>query len=135
VKHTARLSITASPKFNARVQAEPISCRCGLEGSVHARIGAINARVGRVPIVLAVPFLGGVQTIGAVGPFDVSTGPVDVEIERFELHGDCVLDGLTVGLEGEASGSARIDLDGTLAGRVARASLEFGERDEEEAAP
>jgi hypothetical protein len=133
VKYTAHATIAGEPKFEVRAKAEPIGIKCSAEGSVRARVGPIKARVGRVPIVLAVPFLGGLQTVGAVGPFDFSTGPVDVEIENFELRCDGVIgsEGLTVGLEGEVDCHWKVDVNGTLPGKVAKASLEFAEADED----
>lgn len=127
MKYIAHVTVAGTPKFAVKARAEPIGVKCGVEGAVRARIGPVNARVGRVPIALAVPFLGGVQTIGAVGPFDLSTDPIDVEIERFELHCDGAIgsEGLACELEGETSCNWKIDLNGTLPGRVARASLEF----------
>jgi hypothetical protein len=137
VKYTAHATVAGAPKFAVKAEAEPVGIKCGVEGSVRARIGPIKARVGRVPIVLAVPFLGGVQTVGAVGPFDFSTGPVDVEIENFELRCDGVLgsDGLTVGLEGDVDCHWKIDVNGTLPGKVAKASLEFAEAEDLEVKP
>ena len=134
MKYTAHATVAGAPKFSVKAQAEPIAVKCAVEGSVRARIGAINARVGRVPIVLAVPFLHGVQTVGAVGPFDLHTGPVDVELEHFELRCDGTLgaDGLTWGLEGDVNCHWKVDVNGTLPGKVAKASLEFAESEEVE---
>jgi hypothetical protein len=137
VKYTAHATLAGRPKFEVHARAEPIGVRCGVEGAVRARIGPVKARVGRVPIVLAIPFLGGVQTIGAVGPFDLSTGPIDVEIEHFELRCDGVLgsDGLTCGFEGGVECNWKIDVNGTIPGRVARASVEFADADQLEVEP
>lgn len=135
MKYTAHATVAGAPKFAIKGEAEPIAVNCGVEGSVRARIGPISARVGRVPIVLAVPFLGGVQTVGAVGPFDLHTGPVNVEIEHFELRCDGTLgaEGLTWGLEGDVDCHWKVDVNGTLPGKVAKASLEFAEAEEHEA--
>ena len=137
MRYSARATVDGTPKFDARAHADPVGVKAGVEGAVHARIGAIEARVGRVPIVLAIPFLGGVQTIGAVGPFDLSTGPVEIAIESFELRCDGVLgsEGLTVGLEGGVDCNWKIDLHGTVPGRVARASVEFADGEESEVEP
>jgi hypothetical protein len=94
VKYTARATVNGAPKFVVRAQSEPIGIKCAVEGSVRARVGPIKARVGRVPIVVAIPFLGGLQTVGAVGPFDFDTDAVDLEIENFELRCDGVLGSL-----------------------------------------
>lgn len=137
MKYTAHTTVAGAPKFKVKAQAEPIGIKCGVDGSVRARIGPIKARVGRVPVMLAVPFLGGVQTVGAVGPFDFSTGPVNVEIESFELRCDGVLgsEGLTCGLEGDVDCHWKIDVNGTLPGKVAKASLEFAEAEDLEVKP
>jgi hypothetical protein len=137
VKYTAHATVTGAPKFVVQAQSAPIGIKCGVEGSVRARVGPINARVGRVPIVLAIPFLGGLQTVGAVGPFDLHTDPVDVEIENFELRCDGVLgsEGLTCGLEGEVDCQWKVDVDGSLPRTVAKASLEFVEAEDYGAEP
>lgn len=137
MKYTAHATVEGAPKFAMRAQSEPIGVKCGLEGSVRARVGPIKARVGRVPIVLAVPFLGGLQTVGAVGPFDLHTDPIDVEIENFELRCDGVLgsEGLTCGLEGEVDCHWKVDVNGTLPGKVAKASLEFADAEDLEGQP
>jgi len=137
MKYTAHATVAGEPKFAVQARAEPIGVRCGVEGSVRARIGPIEARVGRVPIVLAVPFLGGVQTVGAVGPFDLRTGPIDVEVEHFELRCEGTLgsEGLTGGLEGEVDCNWKIALTGTLPGQLARASLEFADPEDPEVKP
>ena len=129
MKYTAQATVSGTPTFEVRARAEPIGVRGGLEGAVRARIGPINARVGRVPVVLAIPFLGGVRTIGAVGPFDLNTGPIDIAIDQLDLRCECVLgpDGLSGGLEGGVQCNWKIDLNGTVPGRVARASVEFAD--------
>ena len=134
MRYSAHATVAGTPTFEVRAQAEPIGVRGGVEGAVRARIGPINARVGRVPVVLAIPFLGGVQTIGAVGPFDLSTGPIDIAIDQFELRCDGMLgpDGLSCALEGGVQCNWKIDLNGLVPGRVARASVEFAEADEVE---
>jgi hypothetical protein len=132
MKYTSHATIAGSPKFEVRAQAEPIGIGCGAEGSASARIGPIRARVGQVPIALAVPFLGGLQRVGAVGPFDLGLEPLDLALERFELRCEGTLgsEGLTVGLEGGVACKMEIDVEGTLPGRVRRASLEFDEHEE-----
>jgi hypothetical protein len=132
VKYSSHATIQGAPEFEVRARTDPIGIRGGVEGAARARVGPIHARVGQVPITLAIPFLGGVQTIGAVGPFDVRLEPVDLEVERFELRCDCVLgpEGLTVGLEGGIGCKMEVDVTGTLPGRFARASLEFADEDE-----
>lgn len=134
MRYSSHATVEGAPRFEVRAQAEPIGIRCGAEGLVRARIGPIHARVGQVPIALAVPFLGGVQRVGAVGPFDVALEPVDLAVERFELVCEGVLgsEGLTVGLEGGIGCKMEIDVTGTVPGRVARASLEFTDPDESE---
>jgi len=77
MKYTSHATIAGSPKFEVRAQAEPIGIACRAEGSASARIGPIRARVGQVPIALAVPFLGGLQRVGAVGPFESANTPAD----------------------------------------------------------
>jgi hypothetical protein len=133
MKHSSHATIEGAPRFEIRCRSEPIGISCGVEGALRASIGAINARVGRVPITLAIPFLGGVQTVGAVGPFELELDPVDVSVERFELRCDGVLgpDGLVCGLEGGVDCKWEIDLAGVVPGRVARASVEFMEEEEE----
>jgi hypothetical protein len=137
VKYTAHANIKGAPTFAVRAQSDPIGIRCGVEGSVRARVGPVKARVGRVPIALAVPFLGGLQTVGAVGPFDFETDPIDVEIENFELRCDGVLgsEGLTCGLEGGVDCEWNVDVNGTLPGKVAKASLEFTDPEDYEVEP
>jgi len=134
VRHSSHATIEGAPRFEIRCRSEPIRVAGALEGALKARIGAIHARVGRVPITLAVPFLGGIQTVGAVGPFDFELEPVDVAIEEFELRCDTVLgpDGLACGLEGGVDCKWEIDLSGVLPGRVSRASVEFAEDEEPE---
>jgi hypothetical protein len=134
MKYTSHATIKGAPKFDVRARAEPIGVRCGLEGAARARVGPIYARIGRVPITLAVPFLGGIQTVGAVGPFDLSLEPVDLSVEEVELRCEGLVgtDGLDVGLEGGIACEMRVDLKGTLPGRVARAQLVFAEKEEHE---
>jgi hypothetical protein len=134
MKYSSHATIGGAPKFDVRAHAEPIGIRCHAEGAVRARIGPINARVGRVPIMLAVPFLGGVQTVGAVGPFDLRLEPVDLSVEDLELRCEGLLgtEGLDVGLEGGIACEMRVDLHGTLPGRVAKAQLEFAEQEGQE---
>ena len=137
MNYSARATVAGKPKFEMRAHAEPIAFKCGVEGAVRARIGPIEARVGRVPIVLAIPFLGGLQPVGAVGPFEFCTGPIDLAIESLELRADGVIgtEGLTCGLEGGVDCCWEIDLHGTLPGRVTRASLEFADGAEIEGEP
>jgi hypothetical protein len=134
MKYTTHATISGAPKFEIRAHAEPIGIKCGAEGAARARIGPINCRVGRVPIMLAVPFLGGVQTVGAVGPFDFRLEPVDLAVEQVELRceGFVGAEGLDVGLEGGVACEMHVDLRGTLPGRVAKAQLEFAEQEGQE---
>ena len=134
MKYTSHATIKGAPKFEVRAHAEPIGVKCGLEGAARARVGPIHARIGRVPITLAVPFLGGIQTVGAVGPFDVSLEPVDLAVEELELRCEGIVgaEGLDVGLEGGIACEMRVDLEGTLPGRVSKAQLVFAEQEEEE---
>jgi hypothetical protein len=134
MKYSSHATISGAPKFDVRTHAEPIAIRCRAEGAARARIGPINARVGRVPIMLAVPFLGGVQAAGAVGPFDLRLDPVDLSVEELELRCDGLVgaEGLDVGLEGGVTCEMHVDLHGTLPGRVAKAHLEFAEQEGQE---
>jgi hypothetical protein len=134
MKYSSHAKISGAPKFEVRARAEPIAITCAAEGAARARIGPINARVGRVPIMLAVPFLGGVQTVGAVGPFDLRLEPVELAVEELELRCEGLVgaEGLDVGLEGGVACEMHVDLHGTLPGRVARAQLEFAEQEERE---
>jgi hypothetical protein len=133
VKHATHVTIEGAPRFEVRCRSEPIGIACGVEGSLQLRLGQVNARVGQVPIMLAVPFLGGVQAVGAVGPFDLQLEPVDLGVERFELRCEGVLgsEGLTCGLEGAVDCKWEIDVAGALPGRMARASVEFVEVEED----
>ena len=104
-----------------RAQSQPIAFRCGAAGALRARIGPIHARVAVVPIRLAVPFLGRLQTVGAVGPFDLGLEPVDVALEELELRCEGVLggdDGLTSGSRAASRCELNVDVEGTLPGRV-----------------
>jgi hypothetical protein len=132
VKYTTHATVKGAPKFEVRAHAEPIAFRCGCAGSLRARVGPVQARVGTVPIRLAVPFLGRLQTVGAVGPFDLRLEHVDVALEELELRCEGVLggEGLDVGLEGGVGCELQIDVQGTLPGRVRRAQLEFSEPEE-----
>jgi hypothetical protein len=134
MKYSSHATISGAPKFEIRAHAEPIGIRCGAEGAARARIGPISARVGRVPISVAVPFLGGVQTVGAVGPFDLRLEPIDLAVEELELRCEGLLgaEGLDVALDGGIACEMRVDLDGTLPGRVAKAQLEFSEQEGQE---
>jgi hypothetical protein len=133
VKYSSHATISGSPKFEVGAHAEPVGIRCGAEGSLRSRVGPIHARIGRVPITLAVPFLGGVQTVGAVGPFDLRLEPVDLSVEDLQLRCEGVVgaDGLDVRLEGGVACEMHVDLKGTLPGRVAKAHLEFAEHEEQ----
>ena len=132
MKYTTHATVKGAPKFEARAHAEPIAFRCGCAGALRARVGPIQARIGAVPIRLAVPFLGRLQTVGAVGPFAVRVDDVDVALEELELRCEGLLgaEGLDVGLEGGVGCEMQIDLEGTLPGRVRRAQLEFSEPEE-----
>jgi hypothetical protein len=134
VKYASHATIEGSPRFDVRAQAEPIAIRCGLEGAVRAGVGPITARVGPVPVMVTIPFLGGAQRVAVIGPFDVHLEPVDVAVEQIELRCEGLLgaDGLTAGLEGGVACKMEVDLTGKLPGRVARAKLEFEEEEHEE---
>jgi hypothetical protein len=92
----------------------------------------VRARVSGVPIRLAIPFLGGLQRVGEIGPFDLELEPIDLALEELELRCEGLVgpEGLSVGLDGGISCRMEIDVDGTLPGRVARAHLEFEEEAE-----
>jgi hypothetical protein len=135
VKYTTHATVKGAPRFEARVHAEPIAFRCGCAGALRARVGPIQARIGAVPIRLAVPFLGRLQTVGAVGPIAVRLDDFDLALEEMELRCEGLVgaEGLDVGLEGGVGCELHIDLEGTLPGRVRRAHLEFSDPDEYEA--
>jgi hypothetical protein len=134
VRYSGHATLTGTPEFDVHVHAQPLRMDCGLRGAARARIGRVHARVGRVPIMVAIPFLGAVQTVGAVGPFDLHTEPVDVALEELELgcSGTLGEDGLSGHLRGEVKCNWKIDMHGVIPGRVARASLEFAEHEEDE---
>ena len=137
MRYSSHATIEGAPRFDVRAQAEPIAITCGLEGAVRAGIGPIRARVGPVPVMVEIPFLGRVRRVAAVGPFDIRLDPVDVAIEQIELRcaGALGTEGLTVGLEGGIACKMEVDLIGKLPGRVARARLEFEEEGELEDEP
>ena len=135
MKYTSHASIKGAPRFEVRAHAEPIAFRCACGGAMRARVGPIHARIGTVPVRLAVPFLGRLQTVGAVGPFDVSVADVDLALEELELRCEGFLggdEGLNVGLEGAVGADIEIDARGTLPGRVRRAHLEFDHPEDDE---
>lgn len=135
MKFSSHATIEGKPTFDVKVRAEPIGFKCGATGSLRAQVGPVRARVRRVPIALAVPFLGGLQQVGAVGPFDLRLDPLDVAIESFELQCDGVLgpEGLTAGLEGGIGCRMEVDVHGKLPGRIAKVGFELdGERQEQE---
>ena len=132
MKTQAHGTIAGSPKFEVRATSEPIGIRCGAEGALRAKVGPVRARVSGVPIRLAIPFLGGLQRVGEIGPFDLELEPIDLALEELELRCEGLVgpEGLSVGLDGGISCRMEIDVDGTLPGRVARAHLEFEEEAE-----
>jgi hypothetical protein len=134
VKFTSHATVQGNPKFEVVAKAEPVGLRAGCEGSVRVRVGEVRGEVGQIPIMLAVPFLGGTRVLGTVGPFGVRLDPFELSIEECELRFDAVIgpEGLTGGLEGQIGCRMQIDVDGTLPGRVSKAAIEFADADAEE---
>ena len=129
-----------SPEFKLQVTSSPFAFDVNAEGAVKLALGPISARIDEIPVTLTIPFLrrrGGAQTIGAIGPFRVRLDALDLEVRPFgvRIGGLVGKDGMTCSLEGKIGCRTEFDVDGTIPGKVAKASVELvDERNAEGAA-
>ena len=119
-----------SPELKLRCHSAPIAFEVGTEGSVKVFLGPVTAQVEEVPLTLTIPFLrraGGVQTIGSIGPVAFRLTPVDAEVRPADLRVAGVVgkDGMDCSLEGKVGCKTELDVDGTIPGKVAKASIEM----------
>jgi hypothetical protein len=122
--------VQGRPELKLRAEAGPLAFRAAAEGSVRASLGPIDAAVGEIPLLLAIPFLrrgGGMRKVGAIGAFGIHIAPFQVAAEGFGVRFDGVLgtEGMACDLHGTVACKMEMDLVGTLPGKVAKASLEL----------
>jgi len=125
-----------SPELTLRARTGPVDFQVAADGSVKLAVGPLTARVDEVPVTLTIPFLrrgGGVRTIATVGPFSVRLNAVDVELRPVDARVSGVVgkDGLDGNLEGKIGCRTELDVEGTIPGKVAKASFEMVEGHEE----
>ena len=99
-------------------------------------VGPLTANVDEVPVTLTIPVLrrgGGVRTIATVGPFSVRVNAVEVEVRPVDARVSGVVgkEGLEGNLDGKIGCKTELDVEGTLPGKVAKASFEMVEGHEE----
>jgi hypothetical protein len=136
VKFKSHAVMQGSPELKLRARTGPVDFQVGAEGSVKLALGPFTARVDEVPVTLTIPFLrrgGGVRTIGSVGPFSVRVTAVDAEVRPVDVRVAGVVgkDGLDGNLEGKVGCRTELDVEGTIPGKVAKASFEMVEGEEE----
>jgi hypothetical protein len=122
--------VQGRPELKLRAEAGPLAFKAGAEGSVKASLGPIDATVGEIPLLLAIPFLrsgGSLRKVGAIGAFGVRIEPFQVAAEGFGVRFDGVLgsEGMACDLHGTMACKLEMDVVGTLPGKVAKASLEL----------
>jgi hypothetical protein len=129
VKFNTQAVIRGNPEFTLTAKPGPFRVEAEGEGSLKVTTSRIEARVGRVPITMQIPFLGrnGAVQVGAVGPFGISVKPIEAEIRAFGVKCSAVLakDGMDCRVDGKMACNFDIDLSGTIPGRVTKAAFEL----------
>lgn len=122
--------VQGRPELKLRAEAGPLAFNAAAEGSLRASLGPVDARVGEIPLLLAIPFLRsgrGLRKVGAIGAFGIHLEPFQVAAEGFGVRFDGVLgsEGMACDLHGTIACKLEMDVVGTLPGKVAKASLEL----------
>lgn len=136
MKFSTETVIRGNPKFTLRAKPGPFTIEAGAQGAVTIACHGLDARVGRVPIVMRIPFLKRTRSIqiSAVGPFAFHIQPMEME---FRLHGvqlAAVLakDGMDCEVTGNVDCDMTVHLSGVIPGRLAKASIEMAAEPGEE---
>lgn len=131
--------VEGCPEFKLRAETGPLTFAADAEGSGKASLGPIDAAVREIPLLLTIPFLRGgrgLRKVGAIGAFGVRIEPFDLAVEGFGVRFDGVLgkEGMACDLHGTMACKLAMDVEGTLPGKIARASLELADGEDVELA-
>jgi hypothetical protein len=108
MKFKARGTMQSTPGFKTKLRMEPVQFDTSATGSLELAISPISAKMGEIPIRLAIPFMKPRRAI----PVVMSLGGFSVKFDRFKINvqGASVDLGGTIGTKGVA---AEVDCDVT----------------------
>lgn len=129
MKFKTQTVIIGNPQFTLRAKPGPLNVEARAEGGVTVACHGLDARVGRVPVTMRIPFLKHVRSvqISAVGPFVVRIRPMEMEFRLHDVQVAAVLakDGMDCEVTGNVACDLHVDLSGEIPGRLAKASIEM----------
>jgi hypothetical protein len=123
MKFKTHAAMQSHPDFHLNARLDPLGFELSARGSCEAGIGSVSARVDRIPIRLAIPFLkNGRQPplLATIGPFSVVLSPIQVRTEAVSMRLEGVLGskGIAAEVDGKVGCETRMDMEGQLSGKV-----------------
>lgn len=108
MKFKARGTMESTPGFKSKLRMDPVQFDTSASGSLKLAVSPLSAKVGEIPIRLAIPFMKPRRRI----PVVMSLGSFRIKIDRFKIkvRGISVDLGGTIGTKGVA---AEVDCDVT----------------------
>jgi len=134
MKFNARGKMKSRPSFTIDATAAPIAFETSATGAFEGMLGPFAAQIGAIPIRLAVPFMKkrrALPVIAAFGGFRIKVEPIHVRVERasLSLKGVAGTEGLEGKLDCRVDCKTKMDIQGTLNGRMGLSHLDFGAED------
>jgi len=130
MKLKARAAMQSKPAFRLTTRTGPLPFSAKGSGSAIAEVEAIDVTVEQIPLYARIPFKGGLQRVAAIGGFRIHSKPFRVALDVGSVHVSGVLgdaDGMDCEVCGTLDCGATFDVDGRLAGQIARVALAFDE--------
>ncbi len=129
MKFNTQAVIRGNPQFTLRAKPGPFKVEADAQGSLKIACGSIDARLGRVPIAIRIPFLKRPRSVqvASVGPCDLRIQPMEVNIHALAVHVAGVLakDGMACEVTGNIACDLEVDLSGSVPGRITKAAIEM----------
>ena len=121
------------PSVKLDTNIDPLDFKTSINGHFHGELGPFAARIGEIPIRLAIPFLKYRPVMASVGgfPIELDRFQVNVENAALDLDGTLGKKGIHASAEAKVDCETDMDLQGEVTGKVGLSQLDLIGDDED----
>lgn len=134
MKFKTRAIMRSDPDFELETLLDPMTFFASATGQFSGQIGEVHARVGRIPINVAIPFhpKRRMITVASIGGFTVSLKPMSIHIKECKIEAGGILGekGLRAKMHGKVGCKTEMAASGKLSGKFGKVKVHLGDEDE-----
>ena len=135
MKFKGKVGVKSDMPFKVDARVEPLAFEAAVHGALDMEIGEIAARIGEIPIRMAIPFLRRKcrpPVVAEIGGFDVRMKPFRVRLDGGTLAFRGKLGDKQIRAQLDATMNCRseLDLEGKLSGEVGHFKMVLDDEDQ-----